>query len=407
MSPRVKKIILSHGLTGFICWYGVEKVFQKTIGISVFQVSLLAISYIAISALLNVPTGILSDRKGRRYAITLAAISLLLSTLVGGLSHNIWVYLISFLLWGLFYTTQNGSYQAILYDTLKEEGREKDYARYSGASVAAFWTAVFMSSVIGAWIGSHFNLRLAYFVTLIPNAFNIFLALSLHEPKRQKHDPSATSFSMARQGFKFLKSSPQVLQLTGTFLLVSMLSWTTNEFSQLFFIELGFGVLLVGVIGAFSGLLQAAGSFIAHRFKHVSIRLMTVLSMTVMFATFLVPVSYRYVAVAAFLGLVILRQVFYISNDATLQHSLPSSIRATTLSSVGMLNDGVLIVCYFLFGIVSEHRNVRTGYLVVGLCGLLIVGITYILSKRLKFNEPLMANYGTDKPLPETEIAPR
>jgi len=403
MSPQVRKIILSHGLTGFICWYGVEKVFQKTIGISVLQVSLLAISYIAISALLNVPTGILADRKGRRFAIVLATICLLFSTIVGGLSHNLWVYFASFILWGLFYTTQNGSYQAILYDTLKEEGREKDYARYTGASVAAFWTAVFLSSVIGAWIGSHFNLRLAYFVTIIPNVINIFLALTLHEPERKKHDHTVTSFSMARQGFKFLKSSRQVLLLTGAFLLSSMLSWTTNEFSQLFFIELGFGVLFVGVIGAFSGLLQAGGSFIAHRFTHVSIRLMTVLSMLALFITFIIPIHLRYLAVAGFFSLVILRQVLYISNDAALQHSLPSSIRATTLSSVGVLNDGVLIVCYFLFGFVSEHKNVRTGYLVVGLCGLLIIGITWLLSEKLKYRsvpeyplEPLEATAETD-----------
>lgn len=407
MSPQIKKIILSHGLTGFICWYGIEKVFQKTIGISVFEVSLLAISYITISAVLNVPTGIMADRKGRRYAIVLATSSLWLCTLVGGLSHNIWQYLISFILWGLFYTTQNGSYQALMYDTLKEEDNEKHYARYAGLSVAAFWFAIFASSVLGAWLGSHFNLRLAFYVTLIPNAFNILLALTLHEPKRQKHDPSVTSFSMARQGFKFLRSSPQVLQLAGTFLLISLFSWTTNEFGQLFFIELGFSVLLVGILNAFSGLTQAVGSFIGHKFNHISIRFMTILSLVVFMMAFLVPVKYRIVGLLLFFSLVVIRQIFYISNDAVLQHSLPSSIRATTLSSLGMLNDGVLIVCYFIFGLVSEHRNIRSGYLVIGLFGVLLIAITSILSKKLSFKEGLPVYTSSINPVLDIDSVPR
>ncbi|MDB5182966.1 MAG: rane protein of unknown function [Candidatus Saccharibacteria bacterium] len=384
MSPRVKKIILSNGLTGFICWYGVEKVFQKTIHISVLQVSLMAIVYITISALLNIPTGILADKKGRRYALVLATISLFISTLAGGLSHNVWQYLIPIIFWGLFYTTQNGAYEAILYDTLKEEGTEKSYARVSGLMHAAFWASIFTSSVIGAWVGSHFNLRLAYFITLIPNALNIILALSLHEPKRQKHDATVSSYAMAKQGFKFLKSSPQVLRLAGTFLLISLLSWMTNEFGQLYFIELGFGVFLVGLLNAFSGLFQSFGNFIGHKFNHISVSTMTVLSMIVFITTFLIPVKFRYIGMAFFFAFVLLRQVFYISNDTAIQHKLPSNIRATTLSSLGMINDGILVVCYFGFGMTSQHINVRTGYLFIGLCGGLILITTRILSKKLK-----------------------
>jgi MFS family permease len=389
MSPRVKRIIISHGLTGFICWYGIEKVFQKSIGISVLEVSILAIIYIAISAALNVPTGILADKKGRRYAIVLAACALLASTLVAGVAQNIWQYLISIILWGFFYTTQNGAYEAMLYDTLKEEGNEKEYARYSGLSIAAFFGAIFISSVIGAWVGSHLNLRLAYFITRFPNIFNIFLALSLHEPKRQKHDPTTNSFTMARQGFKFLKSSPQVLQLAGTFLLINMLSWTTNEFGQLFFIELGIGVFLVGILNAFSGLFQAIGSSIGHRFSNIPVRMATILVMILFTVIFLLPTNFRALAISLFLVFVILRQIFYISTDAALQHSLPSNIRATTLSSLGMLNDGILVICYLGFGLVSQHKNVRSGYLVIGFFGVLLILVTWLLSRNLKAKELL------------------
>jgi MFS family permease len=382
MSLRVKRILLSHTLTGFICWYGIEKVFQKTIGISVLTVSVLAISYIAISALLNIPTGVLADKYGRKYALCFAGLALFLCSLTGGLAHSVWQYFISVMLWGVFYTTQNGANSAILYDTLKEEGAEQSYARYWGVSNALFWAAIFVSSVLGAWVGSHLGLRTAYFITLIPNLLNIIVILSLHEPHRFKHEDSATSLSMAKQGFKFLVSSGNIMQLAGTFLLISLFAWTTNEFGQLYFIELGFGVFIVGLLNAFSGLFQSFGNFIGHKFSHVSIWLMTTLSISVFLLIFALPGSLRYISIGLFLAFVMLRQVFAISNDASLQHALPSNIRATTMSSIGALNDVILIFSYLCFGLVSRHYSVRMGYISIGLIGITLVLITHLILKK-------------------------
>ncbi|MEO8104891.1 MAG: MFS transporter [Candidatus Saccharibacteria bacterium] len=407
MSLRLYRIILSHALTGFICWYGVEKIFEKSIGISTLGISILAVTYITTSAVLNVPTGILADKYGRKYAILLASGALLLSSIVGGLSHSYWQYLIATVLWGIFYTTQNGAYESILYDTLQEESHEAAYARYSGLSSSAFWLAIFVSSVVGAWAGSKYGLRTAYFLTIIPNILNVWLVLSLHEPRRAKVSTQTTSLAMISQGFRFLRSSPRTFSIASVYLLIALVAWTTNEFGQLFFIELGFSVIVIGLLNAFSGLAQSIGNLIGHRFGRISARFTVVTLMALFGLTFALPVSYRYLSSTLFLLLVLIRNIFYIANNSALHHSLPSSIRATTISSLGMMNDGLLIIGYLSFGLVSRASNVRLGYLAVAVYGLVIFGAVRLLARSPRFQ----ASYATGGPpvvvIEEVDSVPR
>ncbi len=387
MTQRVNRIILSHALTGFICWYGVEKIFEKSIGISTLGISILAVTYITASALLNVPTGILADKYGRKYAILLATLALLLSSIVGGLSHSYWQYLLATVLWGIFYTTQNGAYESILYDTLQEESNEQAYARYSGLSSSAFWLAIFVSSILGAWAGSKFGLRTAYFLTIIPNILNLLLVLTLHEPHRAKLTENNTSRAMISQGFRFLKSSPRTFSIASTYLLIALVAWTTNEFGQLFFIELGFSIFVIGLFNAFSGLAQSIGNLIGHRFGRISARFTVVAMMSLFILTFALPASYRYLSSTLFLSLVLVRNIFYIANNSALHHSLPSSIRATTISSLGMMNDGILIIGYLSFGLISRSSNVRTGYLAVAVYGLILFGAVRLFARSNRFKD--------------------
>jgi MFS family permease len=392
MSYKVSKILISRALTGFICWYGIEKVFERSIGISIFGISLLAVTYIATSALLNIPTGILADKYGRKYAIILACVALLLCTIIGGIAQNIYEYAVAVILWGLFYTTQNGAYEATLYDTLKEEKNENEYARYAGLSTAYFWGAIFVSSILGAWVGSKYGLRKAYLITIIPNVINIIIAFSLYEPAILKHDNSRSSLSMMKQGFNFLKSSQKLLLLSAVFLVIEVFGWMTNEFSQLFFLELGFSIFIIGILNATSGLFQSVGNFIGHKFTKLSGKLIVAITILLYFVTFALPTHFRNLSITLFLVFVLIRNAFYISNDSKLQHLLPSQIRATTVSSLGMVNDGLLIFCYLSFGIVSQKNNVKNGYLLIGFYMILLVIVVKLVANSKKFNASVLAS---------------
>ncbi len=82
----------------------------------------------------------------------------------------------------------------------------------------------------------------------------------------------------------------------------------------------------------------------------------------------------------------LIRNAFYISNNTKLQHLLPSKIRATTISSLGMVNDGLLIFCYLSFGFVSQKYTVSKGYLLIGIYMVVLVIVVKLIANSKKFN---------------------
>lgn len=382
MSWRIKKILITHALIGFICWYSIEKVFQRSIGISVFEIALMAVVYIATSAILNIPTGLLADKYGRKYAIFLATVALLACTIVAGTAHSFAQYTFAVFLWGVFFTTQNGAYEAILYDSLKEEGNVDKYTKYSGFSSAGFWLAIFVSSIIGAYVGSQFGLRYAYLITVIPNVLAVLLALTLQEPKNHALKATVSSVKMVRAGFKAVTSSSRMIYLSATYLVVALAGWSANEFSQLFFIELGFSVLIIGILNGVSGLFQAMGNFFSYKMSNVSNRTVVITLFVLFSLTFALPPHLRILSTCLFLVLVFMQHSFTISNNARIQHLLPSEIRATSISALGMMNDVVLVFSYLSFGYLSQRSSVRVGFLVFVVYGFVVLLIAKFFADR-------------------------
>src|SRR5918995_2331579 len=91
---RLLPLYIAAGLQGFMLWTPVEKVFLNEIGFDAAAVGLMAAAYAALIPLVEVPSGMLADRWSRRGVLMLANAALVVSVLVGGLSHSVVVYII-------------------------------------------------------------------------------------------------------------------------------------------------------------------------------------------------------------------------------------------------------------------------------------------------------------------------
>ena len=70
-----------------VFWYSIEKLFMVSIGFNSETIALMVAVYAAMSVLMEIPSGILADRWSRKGVMALAAICLLISSLLGGLSE--------------------------------------------------------------------------------------------------------------------------------------------------------------------------------------------------------------------------------------------------------------------------------------------------------------------------------
>jgi MFS family permease len=152
-------------------------------GFSLTQITLLEVPLFLLIVFAEVPTGAVADRFGRRVSLALASAILALAMLVYGVATSYLVILISNLAWGLAYTFRSGADTALLYDSLKEVGREGDFARISGRFWALRSSAALAGLLLGAPIAAATSYTVAITLGAVLHGCALLVALSMHEPR--------------------------------------------------------------------------------------------------------------------------------------------------------------------------------------------------------------------------------
>lgn len=146
------------------------------LGMSIFSIEMVS------SALFEIPTGIFSDRIGRRKTIILGSIAGFICILIYASSNTYQLLFAGSIVAGFARSLFSGNNEALLHDSLKEIGIEKDfYHYYSKVGVMeqlALGIAAVVGSIIAAW-----SLRNVYWLSLIPQTACIFFSLQFIEPK--------------------------------------------------------------------------------------------------------------------------------------------------------------------------------------------------------------------------------
>ncbi len=155
-------------------------------------IKLSAVYYLSV-CLLEVPSGYLSDRFGRRITLLLASAALILAHVcfIVGASFN-WFAVAQFLL-AAGIAMQSGSDTALHYDSLKALQRESEYAEREATAEQWGLTWLAIATLSGGALGL-IDLRLAYCFSLASAVVMASLAWRIVEPSQRpgiKHQPKS------------------------------------------------------------------------------------------------------------------------------------------------------------------------------------------------------------------------
>ena len=95
-----------------------------TLGTSVFGVIMLS------AAIFEVPTGILSDRVGRKYTMVYGSIARVLAFIFYAIGLSYGFLVAGAILEGISRAFYSGNNEAFLYDTLADDNKESEYSEY-------------------------------------------------------------------------------------------------------------------------------------------------------------------------------------------------------------------------------------------------------------------------------------
>jgi MFS family permease len=373
LSKRFKPLYWAAFLQGVIFWYSIEKLFMKSSGFDAKTIALAIIILNVVNIFANIPIGILADRWSRTGILVMASLAMALASLLGGLSHGFWLYIVSACFSGLFMASFQGTYDSIVYDTLIEESVEsKSFNRYYSRLRFYDGLALISGSLLSAFIVHFISVRATYFLT-IPFALLAIVALLIFkEPKEHKKEERTALLSHVGTILKAVFHNSQVLWIGLNLVLISIVSALILDFDQLWFIALALPLFLYG---PFDGILLSSfsvGGFLSERFAPKKVLLITgILSLLSAFALMTHEV---YVIVIAQTVIVTTMVIYGITFEGHLHDNVASKIRVGTASIISTIGRIILLPVVYLVGHISDQNSIFhvSWLLVILLCIILI-----------------------------------
>ncbi len=145
-------------------------------GMSIFSVSMFA------QALLEVPTGVLSDYLGRKGVIVLGSIASVLSIVSYAIGGGYWILFVGALFEGLGRALYSGNNDAFLRDSLKDSNNEHEYKEYLGKTSSMNQAAAAVGA-LGSGVIAALSFPLLLWLSVIPQVTKLVISLALSEPK--------------------------------------------------------------------------------------------------------------------------------------------------------------------------------------------------------------------------------
>jgi len=143
------------------------------LGMSIF--SIVTIS----SAIFELPTGILSDKIGRKKTIVYGSVCSLLSAFILFIANNYFLLIIYAIISGIEFAFFSGNNDAYVYENLKMINNEKDYIKFIGKVKSMGYLAAALSGFIGAILLYFFSYKFIIGISIVPKAIQLILSLFL------------------------------------------------------------------------------------------------------------------------------------------------------------------------------------------------------------------------------------
>lgn len=343
---QIHKIYISNFLTGLVFWYGIEKLFMSSIGIDAVGVGLATVVFTVFILLFDIPSGLLADKWSRKGVLIISALALGVSSIILGSSDSLTPYIIGELFYGVYVVATSGTYQAITYDSLHEEGRSHLYSKIMGRAYALFLAGAGMANIASGFLASHFSFRVTFFITVISCAINIVLMLTLREPTYHKPEKKERVLSQLHQVSRTLMSMQVLKVLVIIMSALAVVELFKSEFGQLYMLRYLTSPELLGIAWAVYAFAWAYGSFIAHYFRD-RVHLLVILSTLPYIVMSCIDHWFSLILfmLQAIAGAALINQV-----ETRVQENTPSSVRASVLSVVSALGRTIAVPASLLLG---------------------------------------------------------
>lgn len=348
---RIQKLYLSNFLTGLVFWYGIEKLFMRSIGIDAIGIGVATAFLSVFNLITDIPAGILADKWSRKGMLMISTIALLIADIVLGTSHGLPQYILGYAFYGINIVSTSGTYQAIIYDGLHEEQRSSEYSKVMGRAYALFLVGAGVANIFSGFIAHRFGLPATYFVTTVSCLLNCLVIASIVEPKFHKPEHKEGAIRHVHAVSSLLARQQFVRRLAIVMSALGIVEAFKIDFGQLYFLRYESRAQVIGLLWAVYAFTWALGSALAHRWR-LSLTPLVVATVAPLVGMALLdsPLSLALFMVQAVASATLLNQ-----GETQIQNHTPSAVRASVLSVLSVAGRVVSIPAILLYGWIFNH----------------------------------------------------
>lgn len=360
-------------------------------GFSLWEIGLAESVFHIVSLLCEVPSGMAADLLGRRKTLLSGGVLTVTCNLLMAFAPNLFTICLAMGLNALAMTMFSGTFTALVYDSLKTEGREDEYIQVSANSsqISMLANAIgSLASLLKRFLGfAGFYLLSAAFEGVSTAALALMEEPIVTESQasREKHPLRALPEQfrqLVRDSLHVLRTCPMAVKLIASSALISVPSYLTKMFLQQRLVELGWPTELLFLPLLLGGLACVAGTEIGRRVRCRSMRrLYTACALLCGVGTLLVGTAPAW---GGILGMMLVQgvlEVYLLHESQKLNDAIPSDQRATLISVDGMAYSLLMIPASPLVGAVGDaFGQAGAGLALLG--GVIVLSGVALLGKK-------------------------
>lgn len=347
-------------------YHPIATLYYQARGLDYVEINSLWAVVVGVMAVSELPSGLIADRIGRKWAIVLALALQLLGEIVFVVADGYGLFVLSAALGGVGFAFSSGCLESLMYDSLKSRNAAHRMQRTMGLNGAMAQLAGITGALVGGYLAQDLTMDSYLYLitmTIVSVAMALAISLFLTEPREMTDIGAPTSLELLRSGIRLLRENRQLRRLVVLSILCNPLSAYLLTFYQPYLLGVGVAPGWLGPSLAAAFLLGAACSHFAYRLEAWSGARWALLIATVLPGALYLLMALRvapWLAAALFVatfGSASLQKPIF--SDYINRH-IESRNRTTVLSMISMFSGVYVSLMGLLTGAVAEASLAAT-----------------------------------------------
>ncbi|PIN69295.1 hypothetical protein COV93_06035 [Candidatus Woesearchaeota archaeon CG11_big_fil_rev_8_21_14_0_20_43_8] len=337
-------------------------------GLSLSQIAIITSITWVVSLIMEVPSGIIADLYGYKTTLIISSASYLIWVFFLAGFQSFGLLVLSGVFLGIKISFKSGSGSALLYDSLIQLKREKEFAKINGKSISLMIIGMAVSSPIGSMLAGYFAMGFVLKLMTIVAFISLVVACLFIEPKTHTKKFKPTFKGHFIDSWDLCKKKPVILSRILIYAMLTTLFVITFNFMQVLMKSYNIPLSWFGWIYFVFVLTASIGSMYYHKLLWIREKKLT------MFLSFGLPIlvislfAARIIYVFILLLLIIefMYGIVKPAKEHILNVHIDSKSRATILSLLGLVTSILISVFQPIFGYIGDLYGIFVAFALFG-----------------------------------------